>query len=415
VFRIAFGVVLAWHALGYFRNDLIGRLWLEPPFRFSYYGFDWVEPWPGVGLYVHFAALAACGVLIALGLAYRVAATVACIALTYVFLLDQALYLNHVYMMCLAAGLMALAPAHAFGSLDVKLGLRPRSDTVPRWALWLLQFQVAVVYVYGGIAKLNPDWLRGEPVRMWLFRRWEIASEPVVYIVAYGGLAFDLCVVPLILWRRTRVLALVAAVAFHGINAVWFPLGVFPWFMLAATTLLLPPCWPRRFLRVSSRPVETVESHRRPPWVVPFVVAFVAFPLLFPLRHHLYPGDVAWTEEGHRFAWRMRLKEKAGGADFRVRVAGGEHELTVGAGAELTPLQEGTMVNRPDMILQYAHHLARRMERDLGRPVEVRVDSAVSLNGRPFVRLIDPEVDLAAEPRTLGPARWILRREFPTR
>lgn len=32
--------------------------------------------------------------------------------------------------------------------------------------------------------------------------------------------------------------------------------------------------------------------------------------ILYPLRHHLYPGDVTWNELGHRYSWRMKLRDK---------------------------------------------------------------------------------------------------------
>ena len=135
---------------------------------------------------------------------------------------------------------------------------------------------------------------------------------------------------------------------------------------------------------------------------------YVAIQLLVPLRHHLYPGDVAWTEEGHRFAWRMRLRDKAGDASFRVRLAGGTTEFAVDGSADLREWQIRVMANRPDMILQYAHHLRDRLGDELGRAVEVRVESLVSLNGRPYRALIDPTIDLAAEPRTLAHSDWIM-------
>ena len=39
---------------------------------------------------------------------------------------------------------------------------------------------------------------------------------------------------------------------------------------------------------------------------------FAAFHVLMPLRHHLYPGNVSWTEEGHNFSWHMMLRTKRG-------------------------------------------------------------------------------------------------------
>jgi hypothetical protein len=40
--------------------------------------------------------------------------------------------------------------------------------------------------------------------------------------------------------------------------------------------------------------------------------------------------------------------------------------------------------------------------------VRVYADAWASLNGRPRQRLIDPSVDLASEPWSLWPKRWIL-------
>ena len=48
-------------------------------------------------------------------------------------------------------------------------------DTAPAWALWILRFQIGVVYFYGGLMKINGDWLHGEPMRTWLPRRGHYA------------------------------------------------------------------------------------------------------------------------------------------------------------------------------------------------------------------------------------------------
>ena len=42
--------------------------------------------------------------------------------------------------------------------------------------LLLLRIEFAVVYAYAGIAKINEDWLRGEPLRLWLGRRHRYSS-----------------------------------------------------------------------------------------------------------------------------------------------------------------------------------------------------------------------------------------------
>ena len=49
----------------------IERHYIEPDFFFKYYGFEWIEPWSGSGMYWHFAALALLSLLITLGVLYR--------------------------------------------------------------------------------------------------------------------------------------------------------------------------------------------------------------------------------------------------------------------------------------------------------------------------------------------------------
>jgi hypothetical protein len=62
------------------------------------------------------------------------------------------------------------------------------------------------------------------------------------------------------------------------------------------------------------------------------------------------------------------------------------------------------------MILQFAQYVARDQarRRKIAHPLEVRALVTASLHGRPAQLLIDPDVDLAAEKRSLGHANWIL-------
>src|ERR1041384_7199163 len=82
------------------------------------------------------------------------------------------------------------------------------------------------------------------------------ASGFVVYSFVFGGLLIDLLVVPLLLWRRTRVFAFAAAVLFNLINAVIFEIGIFPWLMLGALLIFFPPDLLRRFARAFMSPGE---------------------------------------------------------------------------------------------------------------------------------------------------------------
>lgn len=255
-FRIVFGLVVCWESWRYFSLGWIDAFFIDPPFLFTYWPFHFVDPWPGWGMKAHFLVLGAAGILVALGMFYRVAASVLFVAMAYFFLLDKANYLNHIYLVCLLAFLMIFLPAHRMWSVDARRKPSLRADTAPAWTLWLLRFQLALPYFFGGIAKLNPDWLKGEPLRMWLAEDVDFpligrffTEEPVVKLMTYGALVLDLLVVFFLLGsRKSRPFAYAAAVAFHFTNSRLFNIGIFPWLMIAGTAIFFPPDTPRRIL-----------------------------------------------------------------------------------------------------------------------------------------------------------------------
>jgi hypothetical protein len=129
---------------------------------------------------------------------------------------------------------------------------------------------------------------------------------------------------------------------------------------------------------------------------------------LLPLRHLLYPGPVNWTEEGFRFAWRVMLIEKTGKVEYQVSSELPRRSFRVSPASELTRLQVKMLSTQPDMIEDYARHLAARYEALGYRGVRVRADTWVAFNGRPSQRLIDPNVDLGHAPRSFAPKPWIV-------
>lgn len=66
---------------------------------------------------------------------------------------------------------MAVVPAHRVWSLDRLFVGQRWSNWVPTWSLWLLRAQIAVVFVFASVAKWNGDWLRGQPLGLWLGER----------------------------------------------------------------------------------------------------------------------------------------------------------------------------------------------------------------------------------------------------
>jgi hypothetical protein len=330
-------------------------------------------------------------------------------------------YNNHYYLILLLALLLLAMPAHAWLALDARRTPALRDVSCPRWCIVALMAQFALVYSFAAIAKLDGDWLAAKPFGVW-FEDEPRALAPLLderwlqHTLAWGGLAFDATIVPLLLWSRTRALALALAAAFHLTNSYIFRIGVFPYLALGACVLFFPgETLRRRFLRrkpPAPPPVAPERLSSRQRAVALALAAWFALQVALPLRHHLYPGDVSWTEEGHRMSWRMMLRSKTGTISFQVTHPASGQRWTVRPDRFLTPKQAARVAVRPELAWQFAQFLEQLYAAEGFAPVEVRARSLVSLNGRPPQSLVDPDVDLAAEEWSLlWPTAWIMPLE----
>lgn len=436
VFRIAFGALMCWDACRYVLLGWVSTHYIQPELNLKFVGFHWVGTLPGPLMYAVFGVMVASSAAICIGAHYRLSCILFFLSHTYVFLVAAEYYLNHAYLISTVAFLLTFVPAHLALSIDVTRVEGLHRKRVPRWAYVLPMAMMTLVYVYGSIAKMNPDWLAGEPVRHWIAGRADTAIEPVaaflrselaVMLVSINGILFDLLVVPMLLYKRTRMLAVGLSITFHLTNHYLFNIGVFPWFSMAMTTLFFEPDWPRRLPfgageelshkidHVGSSPPNDEEPPvpSRPPEkeqrrVTALLAAVVVFHALLPLRHHLYPGDVAWNEEGHMFSWRMKLRNKRGRFSLRVVDEATGNEWTVYPDNQLTGRQYRKAATRPDLMIYYVHYLRDAYERDMNMDVAIYADAFVSLNYRPEQRFVDPEVDLAAEEaKVIGENTWV--------
>ena len=120
---------------------------------------------------------------------------------------------------------MIFLPANKHMSLDVKLGTVKEKLTMPKWVSLLFITQIIIVYFYASIAKIYPDWLDGTFTKNLLQGTTsrpfflELFSQKWFYLfIAYAGILFDLLVVPLLLFKKTRTIALICSVIFHLFN-----------------------------------------------------------------------------------------------------------------------------------------------------------------------------------------------------
>lgn len=431
-FRIIFGVLTCFASLRFLTAGWVDDFFVEPRFFFTFSFAPWVKPWPAWGMHVHYVAMTVLAALIALGLFYRVAIVLFFVAFSYAELIDITNYLNHYYLVSLLALLMCFLPLHRAWSLDVRRRPELALQSFPAWHTYLLRVQVGVVYVYAGLAKAQPDWLlHAQPLSIWLSSRVDLPligpllGQPWAwYAFSWAGFLFDTSVVFFLSHRRTRLAAYAVLLFFHVMTKLLFPIGMFPAIMVTSALVFFSSSWPRRLAewlaRVTKRPGLRLERPRPPPrdtaapvgvqrrWPVVAAGLYGLVQILVPLRHHLYPGDVLWHEQGMRFSWKVMVREKNGSVTYRVHAPSAGRTWQVSPRKYLTALQAREMSSQPDMILQLGKHIAQEFRSRGYLDIEVRVDAWVSLNGRPGAPLIDPRVDLVDVPDSLAPAAWIL-------
>jgi len=406
VFRIIFGFLIALEAIGAIFTGWIRRSLIEPQETFNFIGFDFLQPLPGNGMLYYYGLMGLFGILVMLGYKYRISIIAYTIMWSGVYLMQKSSYNNHYYLLMLLCIIMSFLPANRFAALDSRNNPSLRSISMPRWVWLVIVVQMWIVYTYAAVAKLYPDWLDGSfpsvlmksKQNYWLVGEF-LQQQWVHYSIASFGLLFDLLIIPLLLWRKTRIYAFVAAVFFHLFNSFIFHIGIFPYLALAITLFFFPSekidKW---FLRNKKEYYNLNEiiipSFRKPLLVL--LSAWFIVQIALPLRHHFFQDNVLWTEEGHRLSWRMMLRSKSGQCEFKVVEAGSRDTIYVDKSQYLSRKQMGAVKSKPDLIWQFAQRLKKEYSEE-GKNVQVFVNAKVSVNGRPFQQFIDPKVDLAGE------------------
>lgn len=427
VYRVAFGLILAWQVYGMIASGALTPLFVAPEMFFTYYGFGWVKPLPGAWIVVHFSVTLLAALAIAAGFFYRTSCTIFFFGWTWYWLIDKSAYQNHTYLVSLIAFWLIFMPANGRWAIDAWWRPALRTDVTPQWCVWLLRALMGIVYFYAGLAKLYPDWLQGEPMRAFYAQHADFPLlGPLVNteiwavgVASWGGLAFDLAIAPLLLWRRSRTAAFVLAVGFHATNMLFFSIDIFPVLAIATTTLFLAPDWPSKIVgRLNKRaaPPRAAAGPLRGATTRPLRVALALFLLsqfLAPFHHVLYPGDHNWTEEGHRFSWFLVQRDKKGRILYLVRVPETGQHFRIDPENYLNRRQVRKMAISPDMMLQFAHFLEGRLQNEFPGDLEIYAASRVRLNRRDWVPLVAQDVDLTRKRRHWGHYDWIAPHPGP--
>jgi len=417
LFRAVFGLLIATEAFGAIATGWVRRTLVEPPFTFNFIGFDFLQYLQGDLMYYYFVLMGIFGLCVMLGYKYRFSMIAYAIMWTAVYLMQKSSYNNHYYLMMLLCWVMALLPANRWFSLDTKINPSLKSTSMSRWVLLILILQVWIVYTFASLAKFYPDWLDASMAALLMSNKsnyWLIGDllqqNWVHWSIAYTGILFDLLIVPLMLWKRTRVIGFVISVFFHLFNSIIFQIGIFPYMSIAfALFFFSSETLQKRFLpkkKLYSGNEVIIPKHKN--LIVGVFSIYFLFQLGLPLRHWFFKDDVLWTEEGHRLSWRMMLRSKSGTLDVYVANKNDGIKERYDYSKLLGEKQQGSVKTKPDIMWQLAQKI-KQIEAEKGRDVSVYMDAKVRVNHGRFYPFTDQNVDLAAEKwHPLKHSEWIL-------
>lgn len=419
LFRIILGFTFVVEAIRLFQE--LSEHFIQPDFFFKFNGFEFVRPLPEVAMQGILFIMLVAAVCIILKKLYKPSLLLYLIGYAYFFLLDVSLYNNHYYLFILIMLLLLVIPQE--GSIqEMRKGILPQT---PKWGIWILQFQIFVVYFYGGIAKLDSDWLNGSVMRATFLDRPEhipfflpMEAEQAATFYTYGGLFFDLLIVPLLLFKKTRLPAFAALLFFHFSNAVSLDIGVFPYFMIGASVLfwsgkeLTPLLQKIKVLPAKLFTKKSENTHFNIATPLKTTIAiYIVLQLLLPFRHHLIPNNVNWTGQGKRFSWRMKMPHKKPG---QIQVL--TYDKT--SGEQLFPKvdiplhQLNCLIYHPTLLPQFLDALAHNLGKESSRELDFKVNINVSMNSRPMQQVYIPDKNIGELPlKNWQNNHWILPLE----
>ena len=418
VFRIFFGLLMILESFGAIATGWVKETFVDPKYAYPFFGFEWTEILWGSPMYFVYVLMGVFGFGIMLGYRYRL--SIICFTLLWAttYFAQKSHYNNHYYLVMLIAAAMCFMPAHRYYSLDVRQKRVQENHMCLQWTSQFYKLQMLIVYVFASLAKLYPDWLHAEPVKIWLGRK---THYPIVgqlfeldwfpYFIAYAGIGYDLLIVPLLMWRKTRWFAIGISLVFHLFNSAVFQIGIFPYFALAMSIFYFDADQIKKAFftkRVDHFSLKKFDS--KPLFYVIFFGYFL-IQLWLPVRHWFLKDDVLWNETGHRLAWRMMLRTKSGYCTYEVKTKAGIEKAKTSD--FISPHQRNDVATRPDMLWRSVRYLEREYNKKGISVDEIKCKCNLSVNGRKHTPFVDHTVDLLHTPwERFKTQSWILPSSF---
>ena len=248
LFRVLFGLLCFLESVGAIFTGWVKRTLVEPQFTFNFIGLDWLQPLPGYGMYYYYLVRGGCSLMVMLGYKYRWGIVGFTILWAGTYFMQKASYNNHYYLLILLSAIMVFQPANTYLSVDAKLNPNIKKISMPQWCKWVFILQMFIVYTYGAVAKIYPDWLDTTVMDLLMQSKKHyflvgdlLQQKPLHYFLTYGGILFDGLIIPLFLYKPTRKIAFILSVFFHLFNSFIFQVGIFPYLSLAFSLFFFEP------------------------------------------------------------------------------------------------------------------------------------------------------------------------------
>lgn len=348
--------------------------------------------------------------LIAFGICFRMAMSSFLVLFCYFFFLDQTLYNNHLYLIILLGLILLFSPAGKSISIP---NIKKYSSISFQWLI-LIRSQIIIVYFFGGIAKLNHFWLNGFPVDKMLTIRakatgmeW-LNSLYMEKLIVWGGLSFDLLIGFLLLYRPTRVFAIIGAILFNIFNAFLFDdIFIFPFFMTASLILFLDQeRLEALFKSFGFSETGSVKAYNLT-WPI---TIYLIWQLIMPIRHYFIKGYADWTGDCQQFSWRMKIQARAiEKLDFYlVDEKRGDRQL-IELNRFLYQDEISRMSERPQMMILFAKFVEQKLK--LQSPdfeFGIYSDIQVEFNSLKYKKVFPENLDLLEVSAEDYMHKWVL-------
>lgn len=433
IFRVIFGLLIVAECWGAIYTGWVQSNFVDPKISFSFIGFEWSNVFLGAKMIYFYIAMGILGWFIAFGFAYRFSTIVFALLWSLTYFMQKTSYNNHYYLFMLVSWMMTVIPAHQFFSVDSLMFPKIKRLTCRNWVPTLFIIQLLIVYTFAAFHKIYPDWFNGVFLQMKFHEYGElltfkynlaglgkvVSSLEFAQVFAWTGFFFDLLIIPAMMFKKTRSLAIKCAIFFHIFNSAVFGIGIFPFFALAMMIFFYDPVkiqemvFPKKSFMMDRSDEDNLLTTRRV--MFSYLLCFyVLWQVYLPVRHLFIPGNVFWTEEGHRLSWRMMLRNKAGEIEVFVAKPDPKNKgkflkrEKIKLDDYLTYKQISKLAISPDMMWQFARFVKHDYAEKGIKDVKVFVDAKVSVNGSDYYQFTNPNYNLGVTTWSyFGHQKWI--------